>query len=189
MCEHQPNLIAWLDGELSPSEAAEATRHLESCEACRARFASVRDASENFRLYCDAVLAANSQPKFSRWVPALAGAALVAAAALFLIFPSKHAVAPPPAPAPIVAAINESVPVPQPAPAPALTPRKTLHPRRAKSAPARSVATWHPAETAVEIAIPADAMFAPGAVPVGMKFFAEMRIAPDGSIRQVRLRQ
>jgi anti-sigma factor RsiW len=188
MCEHQPNLIAWLDGELSPREAAEAARHLESCETCRARIASFREASENFRLYCDAVFAANSQPKFSRRVPALAGAALVAAAALFLIFPRKHAMTPPPAPAPIVAAINASVPARQPARAPALTPPKRLHPRAAKSAPARSIATWHPAETAVEIAIPADAIFAPGAVPVGMKFFAEMSIAPDGSIRQIRLR-
>ena len=189
MCEHQPNLIAWLDEELSPIEAAAAARHVDSCEACRARFASLQNTSENFRLYRDAVFAANSKPKFSRWAPALAAAALVAAAALFLYFPHKHAAAPPPIPAPIVAATNAPASVPQPAPAESRPPRKTSRPRRANSRQPRATATWRPTETAVEIAIPADAMFAPGAVPPGMNFFAEMSIAPDGSIRQVRLRQ
>jgi anti-sigma factor RsiW len=193
MCEHQPNLIAWLDGELSPVEAAAIARHVESCKPCRAQVASFRRAGENVRLYCDAVLAANSKPKFPRWVPALTAAALVAAATVFLLFPRRHAATPPPAPAPVVAA----TPAPSPAPvltpvltpAPALAPRKASRTRRANFANASSVAAWHPTETAVEIAIPADAMFAPGAVPPGMKFFAEMSIAPDGSVRQVRLRQ
>jgi hypothetical protein len=44
-------------------------------------------------------------------------------------------------------------------------------------------------DTAIEIAIPAEAMFPPGAVPNGMNFIAELRIAPDGSVKQVRLRQ
>jgi anti-sigma factor RsiW len=192
MCEHQPNLIAWLDGELSPAEAAAAARHVEACEACRAQFASLRDASQNFQHYCSAVLAANSKPKISRWVPALTAAALVAAATIFLIFPRKHAATPPPVPAPIATATAAPTPAPAPAPtpAPALAPRKTSpHARRANSANAPSVAAWRPTETAVEIAIPADAMFAPGAVPPGMKFFAEMSIAPDGSVHQVRLRQ
>ena len=48
---------------------------------------------------------------------------------------------------------------------------------------------WQPTESAVQIAIPADAMFAPGAVPKGMNFIAELSIAPDGSVKQVRLRQ
>ena len=190
MCEHQPNLIAWLDEELSPIEAAAVARHVDSCEACRARFASLQNASENFRLYRDAVFAANSKPKFSRWAPALAAAALVAAAALFLYFPRKHAASPPPIPAPIVDGHQHAgcrVRTTSRAPSPA--PRKTSRPRRANSRQPRATATWRPTETAVEIAIPADAMFAPGAVPPGMNFFAEMSIAPDGSIRQVRLRQ
>jgi anti-sigma factor RsiW len=194
MCEYQPNLIAWLDGELSPVEAAAAARHVESCEPCRAQFASFREASQNFQHYCDAVLAANSKPKFPRWVPALTAAALVAAATLFLIFPRKHAATSRPVQAPILATTAASAPTPTPAPvltpAPALAPRKaTPHARRANPANASSAAAWRPTETAVEIAIPADAMFAPGAVPPGMKFFAEMSIAPDGSVRQVRLRQ
>jgi Putative zinc-finger len=194
MCEHQPNLIAWLDGELSPVEAAAAARHVEACGSCRAQLASLRDASQNFQHYCSAVLAASSKPKFPRWMPALTAAALVAAATLFLIFPRKHAATPPPVPAPIATATAAPTPATTPAPvitpAPAPAPRKAApHARRANSANAASVAAWRPTETAVEIAIPADAMFAPGAVPPGMKFFAEMSIAPDGSVRQVRLRQ
>jgi hypothetical protein len=48
---------------------------------------------------------------------------------------------------------------------------------------------WRPTETAVQIAIPADAMFPPGAMPKGMNFIAELSIAADGSVEQVRLRQ
>jgi hypothetical protein len=44
-------------------------------------------------------------------------------------------------------------------------------------------------ETAVQIAIPAEAMFPPGAMPKGMNFIAELSIAPDGSVKQVRLWQ
>jgi len=53
----------------------------------------------------------------------------------------------------------------------------------------KQAAKWQPTESAVQIAIPADAMFAPGAVPKGMNFIAELSIAPDGSVKQVRLRQ
>ena len=50
-------------------------------------------------------------------------------------------------------------------------------------------AKWQPNESAVQIAFPADAMFPPGAMPKGLNFVAELSIAPDGSVRQVRLRQ
>ena len=45
---------------------------------------------------------------------------------------------------------------------------------------------WAP-EPAVQIAIPAEAMFAPGAVPQGVSFSAELRLAADGSARELRL--
>jgi hypothetical protein len=41
----------------------------------------------------------------------------------------------------------------------------------------------------VQIAIPAEAMFPPGAAPNEMNFIAELTIAADGSVQQVRLRQ
>jgi hypothetical protein len=37
-----------------------------------------------------------------------------------------------------------------------------------------------PAESAIEIAIPAEALFPPGAAPQGIAFVADLRIAPDG---------
>jgi hypothetical protein len=40
----------------------------------------------------------------------------------------------------------------------------------------------------VEIAIPADAIFPPGAVPEGFSFAADVTIAPDGSAQQIGLR-
>jgi hypothetical protein len=43
------------------------------------------------------------------------------------------------------------------------------------------------AEPAIEIAIPADAMFPPGAVPTGMSFMAELTIAADGTALQLGL--
>jgi hypothetical protein len=45
-----------------------------------------------------------------------------------------------------------------------------------------------PPEPAVEIAIPGDAMFPPGAVPEGMNFIADVTLAPDGSTERLRLR-
>ena len=187
MCELQPNLIAWLDGELPSGEAAAVASHVEGCEDCRGQLAAFRKASESFQLYCHSVMAVHATPRVSRWTPALAAMVLVAASVLFFSFPRKQAKAPVPVPAPVVA-VNPAAP-PLPEPAPPFAPRKTLHRRHPNPAPARSVASWQPTETAVEIAIPADAVFAPGAVPAGMNFLAEISIAPDGSVRQVRLRQ
>jgi hypothetical protein len=40
----------------------------------------------------------------------------------------------------------------------------------------------------VQIAIPAEAMFPPGAMPEGMSFIAEVSIGADGSVERLRLR-
>jgi hypothetical protein len=44
-----------------------------------------------------------------------------------------------------------------------------------------------PAAPALEIAIPGDAIFPPGAFPPGISFTADVTIAPDGSAQQIRL--
>jgi hypothetical protein len=49
-------------------------------------------------------------------------------------------------------------------------------------------ATWVAAGPAIEIAIPAEAMFPPGAVPEGTTFIADLRMAADGSLQGLRLR-
>jgi hypothetical protein len=108
---------------------------------------------------------------------------------MFLAFPEKR-MEPPPVLTPTITAV--SVPDPMPVPAsPALEParRKKIHKRRAAPAVQERAVQWRPTETAVEIAIPAEAMFPPGAMPKGLNFVAELSIAPDGSVKQIRLRQ
>lgn len=51
----------------------------------------------------------------------------------------------------------------------------------------QSPATWQGLEPSVEIAIPGDALFAPGAVPPGFNFAADLSIGGDGSPRVLRV--
>jgi anti-sigma factor RsiW len=184
MCDVQAKLIAWLDHELPTDESAEVQRHIEGCKQCRTRLAAYEKVSETFDLYCDVVVAAKTRRRVPRWVPVLAGA-VVAVAVTFLAFPRTR-IEPPPIPTPTITAA--SVPVPA-QPAPETAPRKTIHRRHAVAPVQVRAAKWQPMETAVQIAIPAEAMFPPGAMPKGMNFIAELSIAPDGSVKQVRLWQ
>jgi anti-sigma factor RsiW len=184
MCDVQAKLIAWLDRELSSDEAAGVERHLEGCKECRSRLAAYEQVSNTFDVYCDAVAAAKTRRRVPRWVPVLVSAA-VAAVVMFLAFAQRR-VEPPPVLTSTVAATSVPVPTPHAAePAP----RKTIHRRHAVPAVQERAVKWQPTETAVQIAIPAEAMFPPGAMPKGMNFIAELSIAPDGSVKQVRLRQ
>jgi anti-sigma factor RsiW len=184
MCDVQAKLIAWLDRELSSDEAAGVERHIERCEECRSRLAAYEQVSETFDVYCDAVVAAKTRRRVPRWVPVLASA-VVAAVVMFLVF-SRTRIEPPPILAPTITAA--SVPV-LAQPAPDTVPRKTIHRRHPRAPVQVRAAKWQPMETAVQIAIPADAMFPPGAMPKGLNFIAELSIAPDGSVKQIRLRQ
>jgi hypothetical protein len=47
-------------------------------------------------------------------------------------------------------------------------------------------ASWAMAEPAIQIAIPADAMFPPGAVPEGVNYVANLSLS-DGSVQGIRL--
>ena len=184
MCDVQTKLVAWLDGELSAEEAAGVGHHIGTCPECRSRLETYKRLSESLAVYCDAVVAAKTRRRVPRLVPVLAGTAVAAVIAL-LAFPRLR-VEPPPILAPPIAA----VPFPNPAPpATDAAPRKNIHKRRAVPAVQRQAANWQPTEHSVQIAIPAEAMFPPGAVPKGMNFIAELRIAQDGSVQQVRLQQ
>ncbi len=188
MCEFQAKLIAFLDRELPSEEVAGVERHIEGCEECRNRLAGYELVNETFDAYCDAVMAAKTRRVIPRWVPVLASAA-VAAVVMFLAFPEKR-MEPPPVLTPTITAV--SVPGPMPVlapPAPEPAPRKKMHRRHAVPAVQERAVKWRPTETAVQIAIPAEAMFPPGAMPKGLNFVAELNIAPDGSVKQVRLRQ
>jgi hypothetical protein len=66
-------------------------------------------------------------------------------------------------------------------------PVKRVH-RRRGIAPAKTAnANWALPETAIQIAIPVEAMFAPGAVPEGITFIADVSMAADGSVQGLRL--
>jgi len=185
MSEIHPNLVAWLDGELPPAEAAAVANHLESCEACRRQFAGFRETSAAVQIYCDAVLAeAHFKSKRLRSVAAFAALAAVAVVVFFLAFPRERVVEPSPAPSAVA-----TLPSPSPEPAVLVTPKHLRHHHPLPASPRRAAAAWSSVDTAVEIAIPADAVFAPGALPEGTRLFGEMRIGPDGSLREIRLRQ
>ncbi|SRR6266446_899158 len=184
MCDVQAKLVAWLDGELPSDEVADVKRHIEECKECRSRLAAYERVSETFDVYCDVVVAAKKHGRASLWAPVLVSA-VVAAALVFLAFQRTRIEAPPIVTPTIRAA---SVPVPAP-PMPELAPRKTIRKRHTVAPVQEQIVRWQPAEAAVQIAIPAEAMFPPGAMPEGMNFIAELSIAPDGSVKQVRVRQ
>lgn len=187
MAEDHPNLVAWLDGELRPVEAADVALHLESCDTCRRQCDAFRDMSADLRFYSDEIFrAAHVRPRLPRWVPALAALAAAAVVAMFLAFSRKPVVTPSPIPAAVAVIAPSQVSSPEP-PAPAAP--KAVHRRPSVSGVAHRTVAWPATDTAVEIAIPADAVFAPGALPEGMRLFGEMRIGPDGSLREIRLRQ
>jgi anti-sigma factor RsiW len=184
MCDVQEKLVAWFDRELSSDEAADVDRHIKGCQECRGRLATFKQVSETFDVYCDAVAAEKTRHRVSRWVPVLAST-VVAAVVMFLVFPQRR-VEPPPVLAPTLVATSVPVLAPRAAEA---APRKTIRRRRVVPPVQKRAMKWQPTETAVQIAIPAEAMFPPGAMPKGMNFIAELSIAPDGSVQQVRLRQ
>jgi anti-sigma factor RsiW len=187
MCDVQGKLIGWIDRELPADQADEVERHVETCEGCRCWVATYGQVGEAFDAYCDAVMAAKAPRRGSRWVPVLPGAVVVAASVMLLAF-LRTRVEPPPIVAPTVA--SASVPNPVPAPAAEPAPRKaTIRRHRAAPRVQERGTEMQAMDTAIEIAIPAEAMFPPGAVPNGINFIAELRIAPDGSVKQVRLRQ
>ena len=185
MCDVTAKLVAWLDRELTPDEASTIGRHVEGCHECRCWVATYERVSQTFDAYCDAVMAAKA-PRPARWVPVLAGA-LIAATVVCLIF-LRTRVVPPAVIDPPVAIASAPVPEPPPVVEPIL--HKPMI-RRPHPAPrVRELPTQEqPMDAAIQIAIPAEAMFPPGAVPNGINFIADLRIAPDGSVKQVRLRQ
>jgi len=184
MCDVQAKLVPWLDRELTPDEASAVQRHFEECHECRRWVATYERVSQTFDAYCDAVMAAKA-PRRAHWAPVLAGA-LVAATVVCLAF-LRMRVVPPAVIEPTAAIASAPVPVPLPVAEPNL--HKSMIHRRNPALPIRELATQEqPMDAAIEIAIPAEAMFPPGAMPDGVNFIADLRIGPDGFVKQVRLR-
>jgi anti-sigma factor RsiW len=180
MCDCSEKLIAWLDRELPENEAAELALHVQDCTECRGRVEAFKKVDRVFEAYCDEFITPSVGHSLPRWVPALSGVAAVFA--LFLFFPrgdrfERHPVDDPMARAPVV---RQSPPPPPVG--------KKIHRSHPVAAPQIRAANWTSAEPTIQIAIPAEAMFAPGAIPEGVSLTAEFSIAADGSAQDLRLR-
>jgi anti-sigma factor RsiW len=189
MCDSQAKLVAWLDHELPEDQADEVESHVQECEACRAARARYEHVSRTFDAYCDAVLTAKTRRSMPRWIPTVSGALLaISATVLMMTFQRPRSEPPRPVvtPAATRASASPSAPVRVLASESVVHSPTPMH-RPIPSPPARA-AKWQPAETAVQITIPAETMFAPGAIPEGMNFIAELSIGPDGSVERLRLR-
>jgi anti-sigma factor RsiW len=186
MCDVRGKLVGWIDGELPADEAGAVESHVEGCEECRRWVATYGQMNEAFDAYCDAVMGAKSTSRVPRRVPVLA-VAFVAASVMLVAF-LRTRVEPPLIVAPTVTSASVPNPITPPTAEPA---RRKATIRRHHAAPrVQPRATEvQQMDAAIEIVIPAEAMFPLGAVPNGINFIAELRIAPDGSVKQVRLRQ
>jgi hypothetical protein len=197
MCDFSGKLIAWLDRELPVDESAEVERHLEACSECRTEADAYKRVSSEFDAYCDEGIASNKQGGVPRWVPAVTAAGAVSAlVVLFLILP-RTPVDSPAFHASQVAAAASSTVVVKALPAPA-SPIQRVHrrqivpPVQIQNSIAEHLQNQNdfalPNESVIQIAIPGDEMFPPGAIPEGMHFVADLTIAPDGSAGRLRLR-
>jgi anti-sigma factor RsiW len=178
MCEFSEKLVAWLDRELPPDEAARLERHLPGCSECTRRIAAYAEVSTALAGYCASVMAASSTQRPSWSV--VAGAGAVAAALLILsILPHSPArrptIPPPPAITPPAIAF-EHAPVEV---------RNVPRRRAGKPAQVQNATQLLPE---IEIAIPAEALFPPGAATEGFQFVADIGIGADGSAQSLRLR-
>ena len=206
MCEFEKSLIAWIDGELEAGFALELDRHLEACGSCSAKVSQYRRVSRAFAAYH----AALPVPKAHSRLRGPVGAAALAAAAATILWmlprPMERLQLQPPKTAhpPVMAFDIRPREAAEPAsvateirPPAAAAPRASslsgpLKIARAiKSAPHQAAWQSQPAAAAlvpfVEIAIPGDALFAPGAVPPGFTFAADLSIGGDGSPRVLRV--
>ena len=186
-CDCSEKLVAWLDGELSNDEAAYMEQHLAACVECRTKVDAYKKVSVALQSYCDAATTSGTHHAAPLRVLSYVGAAAAAAAlAFFLLQSHPRMVAPAVQSAP---AIPSVVAVPDAKPAsPAPSPRiKSVRVRRSTEPPQSSQTNSPPAESAVQIAIPAEALFPPGAFPQGVAFVADLSIAPDGSPQRLHL--
>jgi anti-sigma factor RsiW len=193
MCDYSEKLVAWMDGELSGEETADVERHCAECTECQTRLEKYQQVSKAFDAYCDVVTAVKTRPRRLRLVAGLsvAAAAVLAVAVGWVLLRSHSERLRAPAPQALAALPAAQLEA-------AVAPNETVHRRQAPrelaaqekvkspSLPRPEVASLPP-EPAIQIAIPAESMFPPGAVPEGINFTADVSFGPDGSARQVRL--
>lgn len=199
MCECSGKLIAWMDRELSAEEAAEVERHLQTCSECRGRLDAYKQVSAEFDACCEEMMASGVTRRANPWtaVTAAAGAAATLVA-LFFVWPSAP-VQPPAVHFPeadqgaaVSPVLAESAP-----PAPLHPARRISRPQIVRPAQIQAADAAHaqsrsvysvPEGPVIQVSIPADEMFPPGAFPQGMRFVADVTLAVDGSPERMSLR-
>jgi hypothetical protein len=207
-------LLAWIDGELTADDAPKLERHLPTCDECRSRAEEYRRVSRSFEEYCDiygkTVAVSKPQREFARWLPGISAAMAITAVVILLVLFSPRVRVPQlpmraPMPAHNTPVNSLAVQTAQIATKPAQSeatrlpiarrPRHRLRPLSRESQAALSAAQTQPRQVnallrapAVEIAIPADDLFPPGAVPPGVVFTADVTIVPESSAQQISLR-
>jgi hypothetical protein len=201
MCEYSNKLISLLDHELPAEEAVKVELHLETCDECREQIKVFAKVSREVDAYCNEAIVLNARRAALPWAAVTVAAGVVTAViALFLAWPRTRVTPstvqlPPVARANSQAVAGSALPVSVP-------PIRLFHQRHAStnemslipvqsenSSPAQSVTAYDsPEEPMIQIAIPADEMFPPGAVPEGVNFVANMTIVADGKGEEMRLR-
>jgi hypothetical protein len=193
MCEYSDRLVAWLDEEVPLEDAAAIEQHLETCGTCRDSLIHYRRVSADVKAYYRAVTNGEVRRPVVTWALVASGAAAIAVAVVvwggFLAGARVEGRPDTATSVATVATAQRSKPRgleplrSDPADAHgsvARGPMSRAH-RRARTAPRAAEPNWLPAEPAVEIVVPADAVFPPGVVPEGISFVADLSIAADGS--------
>lgn len=197
MCDFPGNWTAWMDRELAPEESERMRQHLENCAECRDRFHSYLQVSVELGAFCEEQWVSRSRRTGNRWMPAVyLGGATAAVVAMLLLAAWPRVQTP--------AHLAEKSPVSISAVSPEQTPAapaREVERARRRQAPAAirqvqrvsrqvvadDVTSATPSEPVIEISIPGDELFPPGAVPPGMRFAAYLSIAPDGSADRMRV--
>ena len=198
MCNFSGNLVAWLDEELQPEEEERARRHLEDCSECRRRVHAYRQVTLEFDALCDERMTSSTPPQALRWTALISVAGAIAAVVALLVLTSLERVRRP-AVAPQGEAVSGARAVSATEPLP-LLPRRVekahrnqlaegpVQVRHSSYRPAREEdISALPYEPVIEISIPAEEVFPPGAVPAGMGFAADVALGADGSADRLRL--
>lgn len=182
MCDYSTKLVALLDGELAADEQADLERHVGECVECRTRLTKYEQVTRTLDEYCLRLAGSQARARRSR-LPVVFSVAAPGALAvvLFVVLLRSHSVPALPS-TPRVAASAAGVFEPPPAPA------QVAHRRHKPTCVPTQATNALPPEPAIRIAIPAESMFPPGAVPEGVSFSADVSFGPDGWAQQVRLR-
>ena len=212
MCDYSGRLVAWLDREMQADEASEMERHVAACAECRNCAADLDIVSGAFEDYCEALAQTKEERKAIRVVPIFWAAAAAIVLAVMFAYPRGHVASPMQQPSVTAVRKTDSSPsltvkatenVPAPSKADHHAARRQAVDRTGKGeaspgpcsgqgcAPTNvqgQSANWVVEEPAIQIAIPAEAMFPPGAVPEGVNFVADVSIGADGRVEQLRLR-